>query len=105
VFEVLELMKEVAEDDDDSSDISGYHSDSDSAIMMSGNSPYVSKRARYNFLSRSGKKLSTAVDGIKCRRILKMETVGSLEMLVPSNNIFVFTIQHRTQNVTLLHQK
>ncbi|XP_049859153.1 uncharacterized protein LOC126353934 [Schistocerca gregaria] len=50
---VLELMKEVAEDDDDSSDISGYHSDSDSAIMMSGNSPYVSKRARYNFLTRS----------------------------------------------------
>jgi hypothetical protein len=58
VFQVLELMKEVAEDEDDSSDISGYHSDSDSAIMMSGNSPYVSKRARYNFLSRSGKKLS-----------------------------------------------
>ena len=49
-------MKEVAEDEEDSSDISGYHSDSDSAIMMSGNSPYVSKRARYNFLSRSGKK-------------------------------------------------
>jgi hypothetical protein len=60
VFQVLELMKEVAEDEDDSSDISGYHSDSDSAIMMSGNSPYVSKRARYNFLSRSGKKLSSA---------------------------------------------
>ncbi|KAK3918742.1 Mitochondria-eating protein [Frankliniella fusca] len=50
---VLELMKEVTEDDEDSSDISGYHSDSDSAIMMSGNSPYVSKRARYNFLTRS----------------------------------------------------
>ncbi|KAK6621932.1 hypothetical protein RUM44_001739 [Polyplax serrata] len=50
---VLDLMKEVAEDDADSSDISGYHSDSDSAIMMSGNSPYVSKRARYNFLTRS----------------------------------------------------
>jgi hypothetical protein len=54
VLQVLDLMKEVAEDEDDSSDISGYHSDSDSAIMMSGNSPYVSKRARYNFLSRSG---------------------------------------------------
>ncbi|XP_065210500.1 uncharacterized protein LOC135838697 [Planococcus citri] len=50
--QVLELMKEVAEDED-SSDISGYHSDSDSAIMMSGNSPYVSKRARHNFLTRS----------------------------------------------------
>lgn len=49
-------MKEVAEDDGgDSSDISGYHSDSDSAIMMSGNSPYVTKRARHNFLTRSGK--------------------------------------------------
>lgn len=46
-------MKEVAEDED-SSDISGYHSDSDSAIMMSGNSPYVTKRARHNFISRSG---------------------------------------------------
>ncbi|RZF43272.1 hypothetical protein LSTR_LSTR001533 [Laodelphax striatellus] len=50
--QVLELMKEVG-DDEDSSDISGYHSDSDSAIMMSGNSPYVSKRARHNFLTRS----------------------------------------------------
>lgn len=54
MLQVLELMKEVTEDDEDSSDISGYHSDSDSAIMMSGNSPYVSKRARYNFLTRSG---------------------------------------------------
>ncbi|KAK9501800.1 hypothetical protein O3M35_012467 [Rhynocoris fuscipes] len=45
-------MKEVG-DDEDSSDISGYHSDSDSAIMMSGNSPYVTKRARHNFLTRS----------------------------------------------------
>lgn len=53
MFQVLELMKEVAEDED-SSDISGYHSDSDSAIMMSGNSPYVTKRARHNFLTRSG---------------------------------------------------
>jgi len=49
-------MKEVAEDEEDSSDMSGYPSDSDSAIMMSGNSPYISKTARYNFLSRSGKK-------------------------------------------------
>ena len=38
-----------------SSDISGgYHSDSDSTIMMSGNSPFVSKSAKYNFLQRSG---------------------------------------------------
>ena len=43
------------DDDDDSSDVSGYHSDSDSAIMMSGNSPFVSKNARFNFLTRSGK--------------------------------------------------
>lgn len=43
------------EDDlEDSSDVSGYHSDSDSAVMMSGNSPFLSKSARYNFLSRSG---------------------------------------------------
>jgi hypothetical protein len=54
-------MKEVAEDEEDSSDISGYHSDSDSAIMMSGNSPYVSKRARYNFLSRSSKKINDVI--------------------------------------------
>uniref|UniRef100_A0A8D8Z4Y0 Mitochondria-eating protein n=1 Tax=Cacopsylla melanoneura TaxID=428564 RepID=A0A8D8Z4Y0_9HEMI len=54
IHQVLDLMKEVAEDDGgDSSDISGYHSDSDSAIMMSGNSPYVTKRARHNFLTRS----------------------------------------------------
>jgi len=50
-------MKQVAEDEEYSSDISGYHSDSDSAIMMSANSPYVSKRARYIFLSRSGKEI------------------------------------------------
>lgn len=54
-----EIGKEVgAYDDDggeDSSDLSGgYHSDSDSAIMTSGNSPFVTPRARYNFLSRSG---------------------------------------------------
>ena len=61
--QVLELMREVstdqgrdAEEDatEDSSDVSGYHSDSDSAVMASGNSPFVSKSARYNFLSRSG---------------------------------------------------
>lgn len=58
VWQVLELMKEVGEDED-SSDISGYHSDSDSAIMMSGNSPYVTKRARHNFLTRSGEQCFT----------------------------------------------
>ena len=53
-------MREVSSDDqaedDDSSDVSGYHSDSDSTVMASGNSPFVSKSARYNFLTRSGKK-------------------------------------------------
>ncbi|XP_042211919.1 uncharacterized protein LOC121859237 isoform X2 [Homarus americanus] len=39
--------------DDEGSDVSGYHSDSDSTIMMSGNSPYVTKHARFNFLTRS----------------------------------------------------
>ncbi|XP_013781314.1 uncharacterized protein LOC106465625 [Limulus polyphemus] len=55
--EVLDLMKEVADDDDDdSSDISGYHSDSDSAIvMMSGNSPYASGNRQYNIFNRSVK--------------------------------------------------
>ena len=45
---------EVEEDDEGSSDVSGYHSDSDSTVMASGNSPFVPKSARYNFLSRSG---------------------------------------------------
>ena len=55
-------MREVSSDQgheeeelEDSSDVSGYHSDSDSAVMASGNSPFFSKSARYNFLSRSGK--------------------------------------------------
>ena len=57
-------MREVAEDKEvdeeidtgNGSDISGYHSDSESAVMTSGNSPFISKEARYSFLSRSGKK-------------------------------------------------
>merc|ERR1719400_2229071 len=59
--QVLDLMKEVTEDkgsveEEDGgngSDISGYHSDSESAVMTSGNSPFISKEARYSFLSRS----------------------------------------------------
>jgi hypothetical protein len=51
-----DLGGEVEDYEDDSSDLSGYHSDSDSAIMTSGNSPYVTPRARYNFISRSGMK-------------------------------------------------
>jgi hypothetical protein len=46
VLQVLELMKEVTaegEDEGQHSDLSPYHSDSDSAVMMSGNSPYISK--------------------------------------------------------------
>ena len=46
-------MKE-DEEEERSSDISGYHSETDSAIMMTGNSPFVSKNARTNFLQRSG---------------------------------------------------
>ena len=56
MFQVLELMKEVSDDmeEGDTSDLSPYHSDDcDSAVMMSGNSPFISKTARYNFLSRS----------------------------------------------------
>ncbi|KAJ1525255.1 hypothetical protein ONE63_010079 [Megalurothrips usitatus] len=76
--QVLELMKEVTEDDEDSSDISGYHSDSDSAIMMSGNSPYVSKRARYNFLTRSVRSSS------KCSRLSVLGgALGALGPLGP----------------------
>ena len=39
-------MREVREEVDDEgqhSDLSPYHSDSDSAVMMSGNSPFISK--------------------------------------------------------------
>ena len=57
-------MKEVSEDKEDDgegSDISGYHSDSESAVMTSGNSPFISKEARYSFLSRSGKFPSIAI--------------------------------------------
>merc|ERR1719373_687894 len=49
-------MKEVADEGEDeghTSDLSPYHSDSDSAVMMSGNSPFITKAQRYNFLSRS----------------------------------------------------
>ncbi|CAB4067273.1 unnamed protein product [Lepeophtheirus salmonis] len=59
--QVLDLMKEVSateriedEVEENLSDISGgYHSDSESCVMTSGNSPFISKEARYNFLSRS----------------------------------------------------
>ncbi len=65
----MDLIKELCEDNKDSSaadlfdddvageasDLStGYHSDSESCVMTSGNSPFISKEARYNFLSRSG---------------------------------------------------
>ena len=59
-------MKEVSEDleeEGESSDISGYHSDSESAVMTSGNSPFISKEARYSFLSRSGESLEIFVEG------------------------------------------
>ena len=43
------------EDENEDEENLSYHSDSDSTVMMSGNSPFVSKAARYNFLSRSSK--------------------------------------------------
>ena len=67
-------MKEVSEDKEDDgegSDISGYHSDSESAVMTSGNSPFISKEARYSFLSRSGKFLFLVISNNKA---LYMET-------------------------------
>ena len=75
-LQVLDLIKELCEDSKDGStadlfdddlyeggDLSGlngdlsagYHSDSESCVMTSGNSPFISKEARYNFLSRSGR--------------------------------------------------
>ena len=69
LFKVLELIREIKEEEEEvaepGSDISGYHSDSDSAIMMSGNSPFVSKNARSNFLLRSGKNKK------KCRKYIE----------------------------------
>ncbi|KAG1662478.1 hypothetical protein GQR58_020938 [Nymphon striatum] len=61
---VLELMKEVSEDDEeDSSDISGYHSDSDSAAMLSiSNSPYSSSRRKYGSIFGSVRKFSPRLD-------------------------------------------
>ena len=45
-------LRRRAEQDDEEEDAN--RSDSDSTVMMSGNSPFVSKSARYNFLQRSG---------------------------------------------------
>ena len=80
-LQVLDLMREVAEDkepeDEDGgngSDISGYHSDSESAVMTSGNSPFISKEARYSFLSRSGKQTLEFLNtfGSNCTFILTL---------------------------------
>ena len=49
------FRRRAEQDDDDEEDAN--RSDSDSTVMMSGNSPFVSKSARYNFLQRSGNKL------------------------------------------------
>ena len=53
-----------------------YYSDTeDSTIMMSGNSPFISKAARCNFLSRSGKPRFSLIKIPKCfsksRRVWK----------------------------------
>lgn len=52
--EVSESKDDLDLNEDNRSDISGYHSDNESAVMTSGNSPFVSKEARFSFLSRSG---------------------------------------------------
>lgn len=91
--QVLELMKEVKEEeaasDEEStnSDISGYHSDSDSTVMMSGNSPFISKTARYNFLSRSvrlGSKHSARVSLIHTDEGLSSGSTSGFSSLPPS---------------------
>ena len=85
LFQVLDLIKEVCEDPPDASctgldedelelsDLSGYHSDSESCVMTSGNSPFISKEARYNFLSRSGEEsaaitFATRPATLRCQR-------------------------------------
>ena len=66
-----------------SSDNSGYHSDSDSTVMMSGNSPFISKSARYNFLSRSGKSILNFIFFKFCpRQLIQLARelqIGNLE--------------------------
>ncbi|GBL72242.1 hypothetical protein AVEN_115211-1 [Araneus ventricosus] len=68
--QILELIKEFGDDDNDdsSTDISGYHSDSDSAIALSGSSAVGSTTNRaykYNLLYRSGRFcLSYHIDGL-----------------------------------------
>ena len=53
--EINDTRENDEDDDDEEEENLSYHSDSDSTVMMSGNSPFVSKAARYNFLSRSSK--------------------------------------------------
>ena len=79
-------MKEVSEDKEeeegDGSDISGYHSDSESAVMTSGNSPFISKEARFSFLSRSGKtsnQSSPFKKGLQYERHRSVSTAFSLK--------------------------
>jgi len=54
------MNEEPAAGHEGSDDSNGYHSDEanstecDSTVMVSGNSPFVPKSARYNFLQRSG---------------------------------------------------
>ena len=80
-------MKEVSEEKDieeegDGSDISGYHSDSESAVMTSGNSPFISKEARFSFLSRSGKtsnQSSPFKKGLQYERNRSVSTTFSLK--------------------------
>ena len=88
-YQVLDLIKEVSEDKDDlddvvgevngegnTSDISaGYHSDSESCVMTSGNSPFISKEARYNFLSRSGRIINFFSREIASEKVI--DRVGS----------------------------
>ncbi len=110
----MALMREVGKEigayddgEEDSSDLSGYHSDSDSAIMTSGNSPFVTPRARYNFLSRSGMQnyLNTCcIFGIiininnlhyYCFERIKYSGNSSLKYgSIPILDFFLFMLQH-----------
>ena len=71
-----------------SSDNSGYHSDSDSTVMMSGNSPFISKSARYNFLSRSGKSILNFIlflNSVLLRQLIQLVRelqIGNLEFFL-----------------------
>jgi hypothetical protein len=103
------LIKELCDDNKDSSaadlfdedvlggdfsDLSaGYHSDSESCVMTSGNSPFISKEARYNFLSRSGRKWKINYDSCDQEYTFSGWFLESTLKGLPGSNIMELTFR------------